>query len=151
MTATYYVNDFAIFQKTTAGVRALNDEAGTYEWGEEISEKDFNEDAFETVEFEATDFDNLDPYYQRRMTNEVALAAQELTSNPPPIMPIPRDKNGFRLMAGIPVTIPQEQSIQTEPKKIYHLVDIDSELHICIPLKEFQIPDSDRHSVESVR
>jgi len=68
----YFVNDLAVFQKVHGGVRALWSVEGLYEWGERVADADFNADAFATLAYTATDFDNPDVYYQRQQTEEVA-------------------------------------------------------------------------------
>lgn len=75
-TALYHVSDIAVFQAVKGGVRALHDDEGLYAWGEFVDAADFNEDAFRVVEYAPTDFDNLDPYYQRETTEEVAQLAE---------------------------------------------------------------------------
>lgn len=67
----YLANDIAVFQKVKGGFRALWDDEGTYQWGEFIADADFIEDAFQSVEYVATNFSETSPSYQRQMTEQV--------------------------------------------------------------------------------
>jgi len=70
---TYYINGIATLMKINGGCLALYDDQGIYNWGEFISDADFNEDAFYQVEFKETDFTNLDAFYQREITEQINL------------------------------------------------------------------------------
>ena len=73
---TYYTNEIATLMKVEGGVKALYDDKGLLHWGEFISENDFNESEFDTVNFAEVDFTNIDPYYQREMTHDINLLSQ---------------------------------------------------------------------------
>lgn len=75
--ATYFVGNGSIFQKVDGGVKALYDEEERYQYGEFLADKDFSPDGLKVVEYEATDFSNADAYYQRQMTEEVAIESDE--------------------------------------------------------------------------
>ena len=77
---TYYTNGIATFMKAEGGFLAVYDDEGNYSWGEFISDKDFNSDSFDQVEYEEADFTNQDAYYQRGMTEEIGFIHQEKLS-----------------------------------------------------------------------
>ena len=73
---TYYTNGIATLMRVDGGVKALYDDEGLLQWGEFISDDDFNESEFNTVDFGEVDFTNIDPYYQREMTQDIYLLSQ---------------------------------------------------------------------------
>jgi len=71
--ATYFRNDMGIFMETENGVLAICSDEETYQFGEFISNLDFNYDEFEKVEFEMADFSKKeDFFYQREMAESIS-------------------------------------------------------------------------------
>ena len=70
-TATHISFGIATAQRVNGGVRITSCDDDSLEWGHFISDSDLNEDSIVMeVEYDAADFSNLDPYYQRAISSE---------------------------------------------------------------------------------